>query len=47
MMLNEYLPWVIPPNRISPEGATRYGENRLRKFEPDGVCISHPFRAKR
>jgi hypothetical protein len=29
------LPWVIAPTRISPEGATRYGENRLRTFETD------------
>jgi hypothetical protein len=41
------LPWVIHPNRISPEGATRYGENRPRTFEPDRVRISSPFRAKR
>jgi len=36
------LPWVIPPNRISPEGATRY-----RTFAPDRVNVSSPFRAKR
>ena len=30
------LPWVIPTTRISPEGAAKCGENRLR-----------PFRAKR
>jgi hypothetical protein len=43
------LPWVILPTRISPEGATRYGDNRLGTFEPDRVRISSPFsfRAKR
>jgi hypothetical protein len=41
------LPWVIPPTRISPEGATRYGENRLRTFERDRMLVSSPFRAKR
>jgi hypothetical protein len=41
------LPWVISPTRISPEGATRYGENRFRTLEPDRVRISSPFRAKR
>jgi len=41
------LPWVIPPNRISPEGAIRYGENRPRTFESDRVRIYSPFRAKR
>ena len=41
------LPWVIAPTHISPEGAIRYGENRLRTFEPDRVRISSPFRAKR
>jgi hypothetical protein len=35
------------PARISPEGATRHGENRLRTFEPDRMRISSPFRAKR
>jgi hypothetical protein len=35
------------PTRISPEGATRYGENRLRTFEPNRVRISSPFRALR
>jgi hypothetical protein len=40
------LPWVILPTRISPEGATRYGENRLQTFEPDRVRVSSPFRAK-
>ena len=33
------LPWVIPRHPISPEGATRYGENRLRTFEPDRVRV--------
>jgi hypothetical protein len=32
---------------IRPEGATRYGENRLRTFEPDRVRSSCPFTAKR
>jgi hypothetical protein len=41
------LPWVTPLTRISPEGATRYGENRCRIFEPDRVLVSSPFRAKR
>jgi hypothetical protein len=41
------LPWVIAPTHISPEGAIRYGGNRLRTFEPDRVRISSPFRAKR
>jgi hypothetical protein len=41
------LPWVIPPTRISPEGATRHGENRLQAFKPDRERISSPFRAKR
>ena len=40
-------PWVISPHRIGPEGATRYGENRLRTFEPNYARISSPFRAKR
>ena len=40
------LPWVIS-SRISPEGANRYGENRLRTLEPDRPRISSPFRAKR
>ena len=35
------------PSRISPEGVTRYGDNRLRTFEPDRVRNSSPFRAKR
>jgi hypothetical protein len=39
------LPWVIPLTQISPEGATRYGENWLRTFEPDSVRISSPFGA--
>ena len=39
--------WVNFPTRISPEGAAKYGENRLRRFEPDRVRISSPFRAKR
>jgi hypothetical protein len=30
-----------------PEGATRYGGNRLQTFDPDRVRISRPFRAKR
>jgi hypothetical protein len=33
--------------RISPEGAARCGENRLRTFEPDPVRIRSPFRVKR
>ena len=41
------LPWVKTPTRISPEGATRYGGNRLRTFELNRVRISSPFRAKR
>jgi len=44
--LAQGLPWVIPANRISPEGATS-GGNWLRTFEPDRVRISSPFRAKR
>jgi hypothetical protein len=35
------------PTRLSPEGATSYGENRFRTFEPDRVHIPRPFRAKR
>jgi hypothetical protein len=35
--LAQGLPWVIVPTRISPEGATRYGEHRLRTFETDRV----------
>jgi hypothetical protein len=35
-----------PPNRISPEGLTKYGTNRLRTFEPDRMRISSPFREK-
>jgi hypothetical protein len=34
------------PARISPERAAKSGENRLRTFEPDRLCISSPFRAK-
>jgi hypothetical protein len=43
------LPWVVLPTRISPEGAMRYGDNRLGTFEPDRVHVSSPFsfRAKR
>jgi hypothetical protein len=41
------LPWVVLPNRISPEGAMRYGDNRLGTFEPDRVRVFSPFRAKR
>jgi hypothetical protein len=43
------LPWVNSPTGVSPEGAGRYSENRLRTFEPDRVRISSPFsfRAKR
>ena len=33
--------------RISPEGATGYGENRLRTFERDRVHISKRVRTKR
>jgi hypothetical protein len=40
------LPWVIASTRISPEGAIRYGEDRLRTVEPDRVRISSSFRAK-
>jgi hypothetical protein len=32
---------------ISPEGAMRYGDNRLGTFEPDRVRVFSPFRAKR
>jgi hypothetical protein len=35
------------PHPNSPEGATRYGDNRLGKFEPFRVRVSGPFRAKR
>jgi hypothetical protein len=31
------------PTRISPEGATRCGDNRLGTFEPDRVRVSRPF----
>jgi hypothetical protein len=31
------LTWINSPTRISPEGATRYGENRLRTSELDRV----------
>jgi hypothetical protein len=41
------LPWVVLPTRISPEGATRYGDNWFRTFEPDQLRVSGPFRAKR
>jgi hypothetical protein len=41
------LPRVISPTRISPEGATRYGGNRLRTLESDRVRAASPFRAKR
>jgi hypothetical protein len=41
------LPWVNSPTGVSPEGAGRYGGNRLRTFEPDRVRISSPFMAKR
>jgi hypothetical protein len=41
------LPWVIPPTRISPEGANRHGENWLRTFELDRVHSPSPFRANR
>jgi hypothetical protein len=34
------LPWVVLPTRISPEGAMRYGDNRLGTFEPDRVRVS-------
>jgi hypothetical protein len=47
---NAYLGFTLgnSPTRISPEGASRCGENRLRTFEPDSVRISSPFiRAKR
>jgi hypothetical protein len=43
----QVLPWVVLPTRISPEGAMRYGDNRLGTFEPDRVRVSSPFRAKR
>jgi hypothetical protein len=39
------LPWVNSPGGMSPEGAGRYSENRLRAFEPDRVHISSPFGA--
>jgi hypothetical protein len=41
------LPWVNFPTGVSPEGAGRYGGNRLQTFEPERVRISSPFRAKR
>jgi hypothetical protein len=31
------------PHPNSPEGATRYGDNRLGTFEPDRVRVSGPF----
>jgi hypothetical protein len=34
------------PQANGPEGATRYGDNRLGTFEPDRVRVSGPFRAK-
>jgi hypothetical protein len=42
-------PWVTlgnPPNRISPEGLTGYGTNRLRTFEPDRMRISQSLQGK-
>jgi hypothetical protein len=36
-------PWVVLPTRISPEGATRYGDNWLGTFEPDRVRVFSPF----
>jgi hypothetical protein len=41
------LSWVSSPRGMSPEGAGRYGENRLRALEPDRVHLSNPFRANR
>jgi hypothetical protein len=43
---SEAYPLGNSPTRISPEGAARCGENRLRTLEPDSVRISSPFRAK-
>jgi hypothetical protein len=40
------LPWVDSPTGMSPEGAGRYGGNRLRTYGLDRVHSS-PFRAKR
>jgi hypothetical protein len=40
------LPWVNPHTGISPEGAARYCENRLRTLHRIAACPS-PFRAKR
>jgi hypothetical protein len=40
------LPWVNSPMAMSPEGAGRYGGNRLRTSERYRVQISSPFRAK-
>jgi hypothetical protein len=34
------------PAGISPEGATRHGEKRLRTLPTDRVAFSSPFRAK-
>jgi hypothetical protein len=47
-MLNfaPFYPGLIPLTGMSPEGADKYGENRLRTFEPDRVRISSLFRAK-
>jgi hypothetical protein len=36
------LPWVSPPTGISPEGAARYCENRLRTFAPDRGRVLAP-----
>jgi hypothetical protein len=41
------LPWLNPPTGMSPEGAARYGGNRLRTSGLERVHISSPFRAKR
>jgi hypothetical protein len=41
------LPWVIPPQPISPEGATGYGEKLAPNLELDLVRSPSPFRAKR
>jgi hypothetical protein len=40
--LAQGLPWVVLPPGISPEGAKRYGNNRLGTFEPDRVRVSSP-----
>ena len=47
--LAQGLPSVVSSTRISPEGAMRYGDNRLGSFESDRVRVSSPFcfRAKR